>query len=170
MIVMTIMRSVRNGLVRLLTLAAILIMAFLVVDVLWGVFSRYVIGHQTQWTEEVATILLMWLSLLGASLTYAEKGHLGVDYFVGKLDPSAQRVNEIIVHFIVGVFAVTAMMIGGWLLFSKTMAAGQTLPALKIQAGYKYVVVPVSGCFMILFAMEHIMELLIQKKNGEPAK
>lgn len=170
MIAFTLIKGIRNGLVKLLTLAAILIMGFLVIDVLWGVFSRYIIGHQSQWTEEVATILLMWVSLLGAGLAYAEKAHLGVDYFVGKLDPSAQRVNEIIVHLIVGAFAVSAMMIGGWFLFSRTMAAEQTLPALKIQAGYKYIVVPISGCFMALFALEHIMELLNQKKNGEVSK
>lgn len=165
-----IIRGIRNGLVRMLTAAAILIMGFLVIDVLWGVFSRYVIGHQSQWTEEVATILLMWVSLLGAGLAYAEKGHLGVDYFVGKLDVSAQRINEIIVHLLVGVFAVSAMVIGGWLLFSKTMAAGQTLPALKISAGYKYIVVPISGCLMTLFALEHIIELMLQNKKGGAAK
>jgi TRAP-type C4-dicarboxylate transport system permease small subunit len=158
--------AIRWVLVKLLKVVAILIMAALVVDVLWGVFSRYAVGYQTQWTEEVATILLMWISLLGGSLAYAEKGHLGVDYFTGKLDPSAQRVNEIVVHLIVALFAAAAMVYGGWILFSRTLEAGQTLPALKIQAANKYFVVPVSGCFMILFAIEHIAELLADKNKG----
>jgi TRAP-type C4-dicarboxylate transport system permease small subunit len=163
----SLIKGIRDGLVKLLEVAAIVIMFVLVTDVLWGVFSRYAIGHQTKWTEEVATILLMWVSFFGGSLAYAEKGHLGVDYFVGKLDPGAQRLNEILCHFIVGLFAVVAMMYGGWLLFSKTMASGQTLPALGIEAGYKYIVVPISGCFMLLFAIEHIMELLAKKNCRE---
>jgi TRAP-type C4-dicarboxylate transport system permease small subunit len=161
--------GIRHVLVRLLELAAIAMMGILTIDVLWGIFSRYVLGSQTSWTEEVATILLMWVGMLGASLTYAEKGHLGVDYFVGKLDPSAQRINEIAVHFIVALFALGAMVYGGYLLFSQTMASGQTLPALRIQAGYKYIVVPVSGCFIVLFAIEHIMGLLAGKNAGGQA-
>jgi len=165
-----IMTGIRNGLVKLLQVSAIVIMIVLVVDVLWGVFSRYAIGHQTRWTEEVATILLIWISFFGGSLTYAEKGHLGVDYFVGKLDPDAQRLNEILCHLIVGLFAAAAMIYGGWLLFSKTMASGQTLPALGIEAGYKYIVVPISGCFMLLFAIEHIMELLAKRNCREAVR
>jgi len=167
MSMLKIMMGIRHGLVKLLQVSAIVIMMVLVTDVLWGVFSRYAIGHQTRWTEEVATILLMWVSLLGASLAYAEKGHLGVDYFVGKLDPGAQRLNEILCHLIVGLFAVAVMMYGGWLLFSKTMVSGQTLPALGIEAGYKYIVVPISGCFMLLFAIEHIMVLLAKRNCRE---
>ncbi len=163
--------GIRHVLVKLLQWAAIMIMTVLVVDVLWGVFSRYAMGHQSPWTEEVATILLMWISLLGASLAYAEKGHLGVDYFVGKLEPSAQRTNEILVHLIVGLFSAVVMVYGGWILFSRTLESGQTLPALKIQAGYKYIVVPISGCFMVLFAMEHILDLLnTLNKPGEAAQ
>lgn len=168
---MQLLYSIRHVLVRLLQWAAIVIMTVLVVDVLWGVFSRYAMGHQSSWTEEVATILLMWISLLGASLAYAEKGHLGVDYFVGKLEPSAQLVNEILVHLIVGLFSAAVMVYGGWILFSRTLESGQTLPALKIEAGYKYIVVPISGCFMVLFAMEHILDLLNNKnKQGEAAQ
>jgi TRAP-type C4-dicarboxylate transport system permease small subunit len=159
--------AVRGVLVKLLKFTAILIMAVLVMDVLWGVFSRYTIGHQTQWTEEVATILLMWISLLGGSLAYAEKGHLGVDYFTGKLDLAAQRLNQIIVHLIVGLFAAAAMIYGGWILFSRTLEAGQTLPALRIEAAYKYLVMPISGGFMALFAIEHIVELATGAKSGE---
>lgn len=161
-----ILLAVRHVLVWFLKYIAIVIMAVLVIDVLWGVFSRYAIGHQTKWTEELATILLMWISLLGGSLAYAQKGHLGVDFFVGKLDPAAQRLNEILVHLIVALFAVGAMVYGGWILFGRTLEAGQTLPALQIQAAYKYLAVPVSGFFMVLFALEHIAELWLDKNKG----
>jgi TRAP-type C4-dicarboxylate transport system permease small subunit len=153
--------------VRFLEWAAIIIMAALVCVVLWGVFTRYCLGNQVEWSDELATTLIMWASMLGASVAYAEKGHLGVDYFVGKLDPAAQRINEIIVHLIVALFAVAVMIYGGYLLTSRTFAAEQMLQALKIKAGYKYIVIPFSGCFMVLFAMEHILELLTGRKNKE---
>ena len=43
-------------------------MTLLVVDVVWGVLTRYVGGEQASWTEELARFLLIWVSLLGGSL------------------------------------------------------------------------------------------------------
>ena len=53
-------------------------MAVLVVDVLWGVFSRYALGEQTRWPEELAGYRLVWSSLMGAAVPFREKGHRGV--------------------------------------------------------------------------------------------
>ena len=135
-------------------------MAVLVVDVLWGVFSRYVLGGQTRWTEELAVYLLVWISLLGAALTFREKGHLGVDYFVGKLEPSVRRLSAIFVEVIVFAFSAFALVHGGWNLVIKTFASGQVLPALNLPMGYVYSVVPISGVVFCIFAFEHLMAYL----------
>ncbi len=135
-------------------------MAVLVVDVLWGVFSRYALGEQTRWTEELAVYLLVWISLLGAALTFREKGHLGVDYFVGKLEPSARRLSGIVVELIVFAFSAFALVHGGWNLVIKTFASGQVLPALNLPMGYVYSVVPISGVVFCLFVFEHLMAYL----------
>ena len=99
----------RNGflslLVRLLEWLTIAIFAALVLDVLWGVVSRYVLGSQSRWTEEVAIYLLVWVSLLGATLAFRDRAHLGVDYFVGKLDPAARRLAAVIAEVALIVFA-----------------------------------------------------------------
>lgn len=135
-------------------------MAVLVIDVLWGVFSRYALGEQTRWTEELAVYLLVWISLLGAALTFREKGHLGVDYFVGKMDPSARRLSAIFVEVIVFAFAAFALVHGGWNLVERTIASGQVLPALNLPMGYVYSVVPISGAIFCLFAVEHMVGYL----------
>ncbi len=145
-------------LVKVLELVLIAGMGILVVDVLWGVFSRYALGEQSRWTEELAVYLLVWISLLGAGLTFREKGHLGVDYFVGKLDPGARRLSAIFVEGIVFAFAAFAMVYGGWNLVAKTLASGQVLPAMGVPMGYVYCVVPLSGFFFCLFAIEHVIE------------
>lgn len=146
--------------VKVLEVLLVLGMAVLVVDVLWGVFSRYALGEQTRWTEELAVYLLVWISLLGAALTFREKGHLGVDYFVGKLDPSARRLSAIIVEVIVFAFSAFALVHGGWNLVEKTLASGQVLPALNLPMGYVYSVVPISGIVFCLFAIEHLLGYL----------
>lgn len=134
----------------------IIIFVTLTLDVLWGVFSRHVMGHQSRFTEELAIYLLVWLSLLGAALTYAEHGHLGVDYFVKKLHPAAQKVAEIAVELLVMAFSALALVYGGWDLVSQNLETGQVSPALGIEVGYVYLAVPLSGVFLIVFAIAHL--------------
>lgn len=151
--------AARRILVRSLELGLIGAMAALVFDVLWGVFSRYALNAQTAWTEELAIYLLIWISLLGGALVYGERGHLGVDYFVEKLDPAAQRLAAVGVELVALAFAGFALVYGGWVLVSETLASGQTSPALGWQMGYVYAAAPISGAFICFFAIERVFEI-----------
>lgn len=153
----------KKMLVKSLEFVVIVAMGTLLLDVLWGVFSRYVIGKQGKWTEELAIILMVWVSLLGASVAFGAKAHLGVDYFIGKLDLEARRFNEIVVNLIIIGFAAAVMIYGGYVLVTETLASGQTLPAMGIKKGYVYMAVPVSGIFIIIFCLEAIAEIITGK-------
>lgn len=149
-----------NKIVRGLEWFTIALFAVLVLDVLWGVISRYVPGiRPSDWTEELAVYLLVWVSLFGAAITYRGYGHLGVDYFVAKLDPSARRFVAIIIEIAALVFAGFALCYGGWRLVSDTLAAGQITPVLQWRIGYLYMSVPLSGLFFCAFAIEHLLKL-----------
>jgi TRAP-type C4-dicarboxylate transport system permease small subunit len=154
------MSSLWNRIVRALEWFTIALFAILVLDVLWGVTSRYVPGiRPSDWTEEAAVYLLVWVSLYGAALTYREYGHLGVDYFVAKLDPSAQRVVAIVIELAVLLFAGFGLCYGGWRLVADTLAANQLTPVLQWKIGYLYSAVPISGVFFCAFAIEHLIKL-----------
>ena len=154
------MAALWNKIVRGLEWVTILLFALLVLDVIWGVVSRYVPGiRPSDWTEELAVYLLVWVSLLGAALTYRGYGHLGVDYFVTKLDPSAKRLVAIIVELAVLLFAAFALCYGGWRLVADTLAAGQLTPVLQWRIGYLYSAVPISGVFFCAFVVEHLLNL-----------
>jgi TRAP-type C4-dicarboxylate transport system permease small subunit len=144
------MRTTARRIVEMMLMVA---MGLLVLDVLWGVVSRFILGSQSRFTEELATMLLIWVSLLGASLAYGSGQHLGVDYFVGKLHPDAQRLMKTIVSLVVMAFAASVMVYGGSVLFSRTLASGQVSPAMGLKMGYVYLVVPISGILFILEAL-----------------
>lgn len=144
--------------VRSLELFTLALFGVLVLDVLWGVLSRYWPGIvPSDWTEELGIYLLVWVSLLGGALTYREHGHLGVDYFVAKFDPAAQRAAAVVVEICVLVFAGFAFCYGGYRLVADTLAAGQLTPVLQWKAGYMYMAVPLSGIFFVAFAIEHLL-------------
>ena len=145
------------GLVKGLQWLTIVLFAALTLDVLWGVFSRHVLDSQSRWTEEFAINALVWVSLLGATLMFRERGHLGVDYFVGKLDPGARRLAAIIAEAAIIVFAAFILVYGGWTLVIETLRSGQVTPAMGWKVGYINIVVPLSGLFIIAFSIEHLV-------------
>jgi TRAP-type C4-dicarboxylate transport system permease small subunit len=144
--------------VRGLEILTTALFAALVLDVLWGVVSRYWPGiPPSDWTEELGIYLLVWVSLLGSPLTYRARGHLGVDYFVSKFDPAARRAAGIAGELCVLTFSVFVMCYGGYRLVTDTLAAGQLTPVLQWKTGYFYAVVPLSGLFFVAFAIEHLL-------------
>ena len=70
------------------SLSAILVvlMSALVIDVLWQVFSRYVLNDPSSFTEELARFLLIWVGLLGASYAAGKRMHLAVDILPNNLE------------------------------------------------------------------------------------
>jgi len=159
------LRVIKDGLTRGLELLIIVTMALLVVDVVWGVFTRYALGEQTKWTEELARFLLVWVSLLGGALAFRTKAHLGVDYFVNQLHPDARRLTAVVAHLVVLFFAGAVLLLGGASVVSEALALEQTTPALGWKMGYVYLALPISGFFVVLYTVDNLMETL----RGRPA-
>lgn len=162
--------AVRIGLTKVLQWIVIILMSLLVLDVLWGVVSRYALGQQAKWSEELARFLLVWVSLFGASVAFSMKAHLGLDYFAGKLHPVAGRFNSIVGALITLVFAILVFGVGGWALVQKTMDSGQTMVALPIAKWWEYAALPVSGVFMIIFLVEQLIEACLAPLESEGEK
>ena len=101
--------------------------------------------------------LLVWVSLLGAALVFRDRGHLGVDYFVGKLDPAARRLSSLIAEGAVMVFAGFVLIFGGGMMVMETLRSGQVTAAMGWPVGYLYMVVPLSGLFVLAFSIEHLV-------------
>lgn len=154
------MHALTKLLTRSLEVVVTIIVGVLVLDVLWGVISRFVLSEPSRWTEELATFLLTWVALLGAAVAFSRQQHLGVDYLVNKLHPDARRLVAILVQCLIIAFASAVMIFGGYTLVSETLRAGQMTPALEIRMGYVYLAVPISGLFIVLFCVEQIVELL----------
>lgn len=140
------------GLERIVTA----LVALLVLVVLWGVLSRFVVSVPSRWTEELATCLLSWVALLGAAVAMRRHQHPGVDFFFSRLHPDTQRLNAMIVQLLIIVFASTVMIWGGVSLVARTLSTGQVTAALGIRTGLVYLAVPISGLAMLLSGIEEL--------------
>ncbi len=151
--------------VRGLEVLTVALFAALTLVVLWGVFSRYIMGAQSTWTDELSRYLLVWVSLLGAALMFREHGHLGVDFVVAKFHPDVQRLCAIFSELIVIAFALAALGVGGSRLMLDAFRVNEMTTALGIQVGYLQIVTPLAGLFFAAFGIEH----LIQRRLAIPA-
>jgi len=160
-----------RALTRLLEWLLIISMAVLTLDVLWGVFSRWLaswgwMDGQASWTEELARYLMIWVGLLGGSLAFQHRAHLGVDYLVGKFDPSGQKILRLGALAVVLLFAIGVLVIGGWQLVSRTLELKQDTPALGIPKGWVYLCVPISGVFVVIFTLVQMFDACRGQDQG----
>jgi len=160
--------EIKELLTILLNRVLIITVLLLVLDVTWGVATRTVTGGQANWTEELARFLLVWVSLLGAAVAFGTKAHLGVDYLVNKMHPEVHRLTAVITHCIVLFFAGAVFIYGGGRLVADALAMNQLTPALQWKMGYVYLALPVAGFFIIIFALENLLETIAAEPN-EPA-
>jgi len=152
--------GLKRGLDRGLEWITAISMGALVVDVTWQVITRFILNDPSSWTEEVATYLMIWVGLLGAAVALHRKAHLGIDYFVGKLDQKKRLMTEVFVYVCIAAFSSTVLVVGGYQLVAETFERGQTAPATGIELGYVYVAIPVSGFFITLYSVEFLIETI----------
>src|SRR4030042_1073726 len=110
-------------------------MGVLVLDVVWQVATRYILRNPSNWTEELATFLMIWVGLLGASVALNRGAHLGIDYFVGKFSAKKRLYITLLVFALVGVFSLLVLVIGGIELVRITLRTNQVSPALGLKMG-----------------------------------
>jgi TRAP-type C4-dicarboxylate transport system permease small subunit len=155
-----VLKTIKKILDCSLEILIMVVVAVLVIDVSWQVFTRFVLKDPSTGTEELAVFLLIWVSLLGAAVALNRGAHLGIDYLVGKLPVRIRLYTEVFVFLCIVLFSLCVMVIGGISLVVRTLELGQISPALKVKVGYVYLAVPISGFFLMLYSVIGLVERL----------
>lgn len=135
-------------------------MGVLVLNVLWQVASRFLLGSPSSFTDELAGFLLIWVGLLGAAYATGQKQHLAIDLLSAKLSEKGKKVQFITINLLIAVFALVVLVVGGGNLVFITFYLGQTSSALQIPVGFVYVVLPLSGLFIIYYVVVDIIVMV----------
>lgn len=159
--------KIKKVLDRSLEVLVTVSMGVLVVDVVWQVFTRYVLRDPSSWTEELATFLMIWVGLLGGSVALNRGAHLGIDYFTQKLSPKNRLYTELFAFFCVAVFSALVLVKGGCSLVARTLETNQVSPALGLKMGYVYLALPISGFFLTLYSIEFFIERIVALTKGK---
>ena len=143
--------KLRSQIDSILEKILVIIMSFMVINVLWQVFSRYILANPSSFTDELARYLMIWVGVLGAAYVAGKGNHVAITYFSEKFSPKNYRKVRVFIHLTILVFALLGMLIGGSRLVYITLVLGQLSPALKIPLGLVYLVIPISGALIIFY-------------------
>jgi TRAP-type C4-dicarboxylate transport system permease small subunit len=143
--------NVRAQIDSIIEKTLVVIMSFMVVNVLWQVFSRYILANPSSFTDELARYLMIWVGVLGAAYVAGKGNHVAITYFSEKLNPVNLKRVQIIINLTILSFAILGMFIGG-------VRLEQLSPALKIPLGVVYAVIPLSGLLIIFYKVLDLKE------------
>ena len=129
----------------------------------WQVFGRYVLNDSPTWTESLALVLILYVTLLGAAVGVRDAGHIGMESLLVLVPEEPRRWLEILVHVLVGVFG-GFMVWNGWVLGASV--ASYKIANIALSEGVRYVPLVISGALIVLFSIEHVVALL----KGEEVK
>jgi len=133
------------------------IMAIMVVNVLWQVFTRYIMGNPSSFTDELARYLMIWIGVLGAAYVSGKRLHVSIDFLPSKFNAVTQKKLAQVVNFIIIVFSIGAMVIGGGRLVYVSFILGQQSPALQIPLAVVYFALPISGILIVFYKISDIL-------------
>ena len=141
----------RTKLDALLEKTLVVIMSAMVINVLWQVFSRYILTNPSSFTDELARYLMIWVGVLGAAYVAGKGNHVAITYFSEKMSPPNLKKIQVFINLTILTFAILGMLIGGVRLVYITLVLEQLSPALKIPLGVVYSVIPISGILIIFY-------------------
>ncbi len=140
-------RRIHKGLQSALEFAVVALMVALALVVVLGVVFRR-LGAALVWYDEVASILLAWLTFYGAALAALHRAHIGFPKLVDGLAPHLRRpvilIGEV---FVLAFFMVTAW--AGWRVFG--ILGGDTLVSLPwVPQRLTQSVIPIGAVLFII--------------------
>jgi len=143
--------TLREKIDKILANALIVIMSVMVVNVLWQVFTRYIMGDPSSFTDELARYLMIWIGVLGAAYVSGKNMHVAIDVLPRKFSKPTQKKITRFVNILIIVFVFTALIIGGLNLVYITFTLDQRSPSLQIPLAVVYMVLPLSGALIIFY-------------------
>ena len=160
-------QAFRRGYERFLEWIAIALMVALAVEVTLGVVFRYS-GYSLVWYDEVATILLAWVTFYGSALAVLKHAHMGVPEIVRMMPRGPRVAVTIFAQLCTVAFYVVLAWFGVAIL---DILATDTLVSLPwVSVAVPNSVIPISAVLIIIGQVLVFPEVLDEARRGDVAK
>jgi len=157
---------VRKGYERFLETVVIVLTVTLAIEVTAGVIFRYV-GYALVWYDEVATILLAWVTYYGAALAALKRAHLGVPELVRMLPPALRLCAAIFAEACVFAFFILVAWVGYSVL--EVLVTDSLVSIPQVSVAYTQSVIPISAVLFIIAEALVLPDILREARGLKPA-
>ena len=149
-----------RGLGRLVEIVAAVIVFTEIVLLGAGVTARYVFHAPLVWSDELASILFLWLSMLGAVIALRRGEHMRMTGLVARVSPGTRLVLEAL--------AVTAAIAFLLLILPHALDYAEeenfiVTPALEISNAWRAAAIPVGMGLMLIAACFRLLRMAALK-------
>ena len=120
-----------------------------------GVVARYVFNRPLTWSDELASILFLWLAMLGAAIALRRGEHMRLTTIVNGLPPRSRAFVETFTGCIVVLF-VGALLQPAYEHFDDQWVV--TTPALEWHDGVRVAAIGVGALLMLGIALLRLLE------------
>lgn len=121
-----------------------------------GIFARYVLNTPLVWSDELASLLFLWLAMLGAAVAFRRGEHMRMTAFVNRASPGAQAFLQVFAISVSLVFVLLVLVPS----FDATIQQNViSTPAMGISLAWRTAALPTGLCFMTVFAFLRLIEV-----------
>ncbi len=159
------LEAIRRGYERALEWLVISLMAVLAVEVTAGVLFR-TFGASLVWYDEVASILLAWLTFYGSALASAKRAHIGCPEVMAFLPPTPKLIFRAVAE----VLTIGFFLLAGWMgyvilgvLETDHLVSLPTVPVSWVQS-----VIPLSAALIIAAEIMNLPRVLADAGRDAP--
>jgi TRAP-type C4-dicarboxylate transport system permease small subunit len=129
------------------------LMVVMTAVITWQIFGRYILNDTPKWSEQLAGILIAYMTMIGGAIALRENRHIALTYFRDRWSPTAQSLTRIIACVLMAGFGALMMVYG---VRMAQLVQAWTIPGLGISQGVNYWSFPVAGLLICVFALDNI--------------
>ena len=137
------------------------LMFVLFAEVTLGVVFR-AIGQSLIWYDEVASVLLAWLTFYGAALASVKRAHIGCPELVETLSWRARRRFNIVAELLVIAFFVLLGIVGASVLPVLATDALVSIPEIPMSVVQS--VIPISATLIVVAELLYLADLVMHRE------
>lgn len=133
-----------------------LLLICLTVAVCSNVIARFFFNSSVIWSDEVARFSLIWVTFLGSAVLVRTWDHITVDVFVARMPNSVQDATYLLSNTLSTAIAFLLIWQGIDQVGRQSL---QMSPALQLNMGMIYTVVPIAGLYMLAYSLNNMVRL-----------
>lgn len=142
------------------------LMAALLVVLTWQIGTRWLLNDPSLWSEELARVLFMYMSLIGCAIAIKRGTHVNITFFSDKL-PQTLRYSIVIALELAVLVSIFAIIYLGYQHVQRT--AFFELITLGVSSAWMNYSLPLGGVFMVIRQIEKLIAIGIEFKQASKA-